>query len=101
MTVPNVTKKKEGKKEVNWPRGCYSFSSSFFSFSLTKTKLTKTLLKLFSSGKPGNKLGERDALFYVMLMKLLSCFHFSFAREFSTRFSSLRREVQGARTGVF
>ena len=31
-------------------------------------------------------------------MKLLSCFHFSFAREFSTRFSSLRREVQGART---
>ena len=56
MTVPNVTKKKEGKKEVNWPRGCYSFSSSFFSFSLTKTKLTKTLLKFFSSGKPGDAL---------------------------------------------
>ena len=56
MTVPNVTKKKEGKKEVNWPRGCYSFSSSFFSFSLTKTKLTETLLKFFSSGKPGGNL---------------------------------------------
>ena len=53
VTVPNVTKKKEGKKEVNWPRGCYSFSSVFFSNSFTETEKTENVLQFFSTGKPG------------------------------------------------